>query len=63
MKEGNKMKKFHCILMLIGGFGAVILTILAIANSKASDLVSMIPLTIICCSMFIAGYVCYFKEK
>ena len=58
------MKKIlHFVFMSVGGVGALILALLAIANSKAADLVSVVPLTMVCCSMFIAGYVSFFKDK
>ena len=58
------MKKIlDCTLMIIGGLGALVLALMAIANRKADDLLSVIPVTMVCCSMFIAGYLSYFKEK
>ena len=58
-----RKKLFNLILMLVGGLGAVVLSILAIAERNAPDVASVIPITTVCCTVFLAGYVAYLKEK
>ncbi len=58
-----KKKLFNLILMIVGGIGAVVLSILAIIERNSSDLISVIPVTMICCTLFLAGYISYLKEK
>ena len=58
------MKKvLDLIFMIVGGSCAIVLAMMAIVESKAQDLVSMLPLTMICCSLFVAGYISYFSKK
>ena len=54
------MKKVNLIMCLIGLIGMVIISVVCIADSKSSDLVSAIPATILFSSLFIAGYL---KDK
>ena len=58
-----KKKLFNLILMLVGGIGAVVLSILAIAERNAPDVASVVPVTMVCCTMFLVGYIAYLKEK
>ncbi len=58
-----KKKILNWILMSVGAIGACVLSIVAIADSKATDLISVIPATMVFCSMFISGYLSYSKEK
>ena len=57
-----KKKFLDLILMSVGAVGALVLSILAIADSKAPDLISVFPATMLFSSMFIAGYLSYPKE-
>ena len=54
------MKKVNLIMCLVGLIGMVIISVVCIVDSKASDLVSAIPATILSSSLFIAGYL---KDK
>ena len=57
------MKKVNLIISFIGLIGMVILSVLCIADSKAPDIVSVIPATILFSSLFIAGYLKYQKDN
>lgn len=57
------MKKLNLIMCIVGLIGMVVLSIVAIADSKATDLVSVIPTTIFFSSLFIAGYLKNNKDK
>ena len=58
-----RKKIFNCILMAVGAIGACTFSLVSILNSQATDLLSIIPATMVCCSMFLAGYLSCFKEK
>ena len=47
-------------MWLIGLVGMVVISILCIADNKADDIVSVIPILILFASLFIAGYL---KDK
>ena len=52
------MKKIiDLVLMILGGMGAIAMSIIAIVDNMAVNMASAIPPALLCCSMFIAGYV------
>ena len=52
------MKKILDIVIMILGFvGALVLSIIAIVDSHAVNITSAVMPALLCCSMFIAGYV------
>lgn len=52
------MKKIiDLVLIILGGIGAIALSITAIVDHNAVDMASAIPPALLCCSMFIAGYI------
>lgn len=53
----NRIPDF--ILAMLGGAGALVLAIAAIIDNEAADMASSIPPALLCCSMFIAGYVSF----
>lgn len=56
-------KVLDIILMLLGFVGALVLSIIAIVDSNAVNITSAVMPTLLCCSMFIAGYVSWRKDK
>lgn len=52
-----KKRILDLAIMISGAIGAVVISILAIADHEATDMVSAIPIALVFCSMFIAGYV------
>ena len=50
------MKKLNIIMTIIGFLGMFLLSVVAISDKNAKDIVSAIPLTILFESLFIAGY-------
>jgi len=58
------MKKILDIVIMILGFvGALVLSIIAIVDSHAVNITSAVMTALLCCSMFIAGYVSWRKDK
>lgn len=51
------MKKLNVIMTIIGFLGMLLLSVVAISDKNAKDIVSAIPLTILFGSLFIAGYI------
>jgi len=49
-------KALSVIMMLIGALGALFISVMAITESKADDVVSAIPLTMVFCTLFICGF-------
>ncbi len=44
------------ILMLVGGAGALFVSLMSIAESRADDAVTAIPITMVFCTLFICGF-------
>ncbi|KFZ25703.1 MAG: hypothetical protein KQ78_02079 [Candidatus Izimaplasma bacterium HR2] len=52
-------KDYDLILTILGLFIMVTIAIMAIVDSEATDLISVIPSSIVGGSLFIAGYISY----
>lgn len=57
MRNRTNRDMVNTIVMVLGGFIMFTIAIIAIIDSKATDIVSSIPPTIVGASMFIAGYI------
>ena len=51
------MKKINIIMTIIGFLGMLLLSVVAISDKNAKDIVSAIPLTILFGCLFVSGYI------
>lgn len=57
------MKKVDLIVAIIGLIGLITLSIIAIVDSMAVDIMSGVIVQLLCASLFIAGYISYSNKK
>lgn len=57
------MKKLDLILTIVGMIGLITLSLMAIIDPKATDIVSGIIVQLLFASLFIAGYISYSNKK
>lgn len=50
-------------MMAVGAIGALTVAIMAITDSRADDVISAIPITMVFCTMFVCGFFSNNKDK
>lgn len=57
------MKKVDLIITIIGFIGLVVLSLMAIIDPKATDILSGFIVQLMFASLFIGGYISYSRKK
>lgn len=57
------MKKVDLIITIIGFIGLVVLSLMAIIDPKATDILSVFIVQLMFASFFIGGYISYSRKK